>query len=472
MKKAADDNGISGKLCAFSIWHILSAFLFNVLVTSFAFSSFGGSFTPAEPCLPDVNTPASISSRPVAKIAPEPSSSEIRSLHQLLALSPAELEKVDIGLMNLLCAQGLKGAENLDIEKCLATLDEWAEIVRFNTQIRRNLLKRFPQLYNNSEAFWRMYMLVIALKEELGIHYNIENMRTPDYSDSSQIFIHGLLGLKREGSCTSLPVLCVAVGRRLGYPVKLVRTSSHTFVRWEDEKTGKRFNIEPSNELVASYDDEYYKEWPERLTDFQLKSGYYLKSLTAAEEFSTFLSYRGKSLTDIGKTAEAQIAFAYSYYFSPEYVNNLLPLAAATENEMQKLWKKDCELEGSNRVHYFHFDGFTRDPKEMTYEYPHFPPKGFLEETAKKNNMTPQDLLYETLFKITAPVRQQRIVYIPEPPLQYGQNYSHNPHLNGQQTQSVSPQTPPRSMSVSDITSDIVNKMMNNGGIKTERDKR
>lgn len=37
-------------------------------------------------------------------------------------------------------------------------------------------------------------------------------------------------------------MLYVAIGRRLGYPLKLVECKGHLFVRWEDAK--ERFNIE------------------------------------------------------------------------------------------------------------------------------------------------------------------------------------------------------------------------------------
>ena len=46
-----------------------------------------------------------------------------KSLAELLALSPDQLEKVDIALMNLLCAEGLRGSEDLDAQQCLDTLD-------------------------------------------------------------------------------------------------------------------------------------------------------------------------------------------------------------------------------------------------------------------------------------------------------------------------------------------------------------
>lgn len=62
--------------------------------------------------------------------------SEIHSLYQLLSLPLEQLNKTDIGLMNLLCAAGLKGSENLDIDVCLVKLDFWADRVKKDTEKR------------------------------------------------------------------------------------------------------------------------------------------------------------------------------------------------------------------------------------------------------------------------------------------------------------------------------------------------
>ena len=50
------------------------------------------------------------------------------------------------------------------------------------------------------------------------------------FADARDVFLHGLTGPERRGTCSSLPVLHVAVGRRLGYPLKLVTTKGHQFV--------------------------------------------------------------------------------------------------------------------------------------------------------------------------------------------------------------------------------------------------
>jgi hypothetical protein len=45
---------------------------------------------------------------------------------QLALLSPAERGAHDCAAVNLACAAGLPGAEDLDVPHCLAVLDAWA----------------------------------------------------------------------------------------------------------------------------------------------------------------------------------------------------------------------------------------------------------------------------------------------------------------------------------------------------------
>ena len=45
------------------------------------------------------------------------------SLAQLLAMPPEQLAEVDIALMNLRCAEGLRGAEGLNVTAALMMLD-------------------------------------------------------------------------------------------------------------------------------------------------------------------------------------------------------------------------------------------------------------------------------------------------------------------------------------------------------------
>jgi len=55
------------------------------------------------------------------------------SLQQLVRLSNAELDRIDIAVKNLACAMGLPGAENIDPDAHLRTIAEWKERVAWKT---------------------------------------------------------------------------------------------------------------------------------------------------------------------------------------------------------------------------------------------------------------------------------------------------------------------------------------------------
>jgi hypothetical protein len=119
----------------------------------------------------------------------------------------------------------------------------------------------------------------------------------------------------RLGTCSSLPVLQVAVGRRLGYPLKLVATKGHLFVRWEDAR--ERFNIEAAGQGVNRFADDYYRHWPLEITPAEEQAEGYLKSLTPPEELAVFLSIRGMCLREAGRLPEAAEAFAAAVRLAP-----------------------------------------------------------------------------------------------------------------------------------------------------------
>jgi hypothetical protein len=71
---------------------------------------------------------------------------KIRSLNQLLAINPEELKNLDIVLINLLCAEMLPGAENLNIDEYLAKLAYWADHVRKDMNLRINNFSLIKQI--------------------------------------------------------------------------------------------------------------------------------------------------------------------------------------------------------------------------------------------------------------------------------------------------------------------------------------
>jgi hypothetical protein len=262
-------------------------------------------------------------SSPPAKSAPT-------SYYDLLAMSPDELAGVDIALGNLLCAKGLPGAENLDIPAVLKQLDAWAAKVKFDTE--RHLYRvtdpRYAEHYGHSEARLRAEFIVQTLQEECGVHYNPDRITTADWRNSQDLFLHGLVGSANGGTCSSMPLLYVAIGRRLGYPMKLVLADSHIFCRWDSEK--ERLNIEgTTNGGINFHPDEYYRTWPKPLADAEIERGEFLRSLTPTEELSSFLIDRGMCLDMNGRNPEARAAFAEAHRLMPQSAFHLRQLAIA-----------------------------------------------------------------------------------------------------------------------------------------------
>jgi len=315
------------------------AFLIGGIVTTGSFFIFGNLFKQERNDYPD-----SLSFGPAKTFASTgvvPVPQKIRSLNQLLDMTPEELEQIDIALMNLICAKGLNGCESLDINKCLSTIDKWTELIRADTQNRLSLYYQNPAKYDNSENLFKAVNMVLYLKDKLGVHYDPDCVGNWDFSNPDYIFIHGLLDGERSGTCTSIPALCVAIGRRLGYPLELALAKGHVFFRWDGKE---RFNIEACCKGVDTRDDEYYKKWPDQITGSDIQKGCFLKSLTAKEELSLFIGSRGISLRDNGRFYEAQVAYANACLLMPNNVPPLLDLLGLIDHQLNKIAEAESKI--------------------------------------------------------------------------------------------------------------------------------
>ncbi len=249
------------------------------------------------------------------------------ALGELTDMTDDELLRQDLALINLRCAENLPGSENLDISKCLETLNQWVQRVRLETE--RHLYRahdpRYAKHYRNSEAYLKASMMVQVLQEDLGVKYNMERVREVNFTKSEDLFIHGMIGRDNGGTCVSMPVLYTVIGRRLGYPIYLTTAKAHLLCRWDDGK--ERFNIEGSGEGFSAFDDDYYMKWPKPISEEEVKAGHYLKSLPPGEELAVFLAARGHCLEDNGRRPEALVCYAQALQrqpASPDYFSFLV----------------------------------------------------------------------------------------------------------------------------------------------------
>lgn len=219
----------------------------------------------------------------------------MRRFHELPA---DEYARLDIGEVNLECADKLYGSENINVARYVAVLDEWAAMVARATDRAWHRFRRNPSEFGDSDAQFKMLVLVTVLQRDIGVSYALNSLeKSFDCTDSRLHFIHGIIEGK-GGTCVTLPVLYIAIGRRLGYPLRLVKASEHLFVRWDDEETGERFNIEATSKGLVIRPDEYYYSWPKPAIMQHIRDGWLLRSFTPQEELSVFYETRARCYLD------------------------------------------------------------------------------------------------------------------------------------------------------------------------------
>ena len=124
-----------------------------------------------------------------------------------------------------------------------------------------------------------------------------------------------------------MPILYIAWGRRLDYPLKLVKAKSHLFMRWDSPT--EKFDMDATGKGLDKEDDEFYKKWPFPLNEADIQAENYLKSLSAKEELSVFLSIRGACQTDNGQLGDALASFSLAYKLVPTWKGNQVLFAEA-----------------------------------------------------------------------------------------------------------------------------------------------
>ncbi len=247
-----------------------------------------------------------------------PTQSPIPTLDKILAADPDQfvVKYADIAIINLACAEGLPKADESEFPKYIARLDTIAESVRAYTARSMRLFKRKAKNFHDSENVFRALTMEHVIRVQFGIRYDpivAEAQKTGgprEHGDSTEIFIHGALGPKKTGTCSSLPTFTIAIGRRLGYPLKLVRSPKHTFYRWDDGK--EIFNIQHTDAGGEVVTDQYFREHPRKWDqiDYQIneRTKVWLHSMTPKQVVSKYLCNRAIVLRDVGRYPEAMKA--------------------------------------------------------------------------------------------------------------------------------------------------------------------
>jgi hypothetical protein len=259
------------------------------------------------------------------------------------ARTDSELATQDIARVNLTCAIGLPGSEDLDFDACIATLEDWTDRVRDGTDRAIHNRAAYPELDELSEPEYRILTMFAVLFRHIGLTLNIDCQDSSipyDGSDSRDHFIHAVVTDRHPATCCTAPVVFAAIGRRLGYPIKLVKTREHIFCRWDDPK-GDRFNIEATNQGYYRYDDDHYRHWPKPVDTESIRRGKFLQSLASREELALFLDFRALCFLENLRLAEAVEASLFACQADPHehFFQNGWKIATLMRRAQQYDWK-------------------------------------------------------------------------------------------------------------------------------------
>jgi hypothetical protein len=275
---------------------------------------------------------------------PSPGVAGHRSVGDLMALSDAELEQVDIVEMNIAVAREIPGLEDLDYDKYRQTVDGWTDQFRAWLPTVEHAYYERPEYFKNDIHFFRLGMLAQFLDQTVGVRY-VEEQRQAQvearkagrkaevaYTDPGHLLLHGLIDTKR-GTCGTMPALHVAIARRMGWPVGLACADSHYVCRYDDGQ--HVYNIEATDTgrggFAAGSDQDYIEK--EGVSRKAIAVGSDLRKLTAREMLGVFVQARARHYADTGKIDLAAHDYALAHTLFPNsrkvyigLVGNLMPL--------------------------------------------------------------------------------------------------------------------------------------------------
>jgi hypothetical protein len=234
--------------------------------------------------------------------------------------------------MNLLCSDGLVDDNAFNVEDSISQVDDLAAKVAGFTDCSTHLLTQFADVLQGSEVLWRLYCLARGLIVVGEFEYCQEEQDLEldaDWSKADRHLIHGLLGQTRHGTCASMPVLYVAVGRLLGYPLHLVHSLGHVFARWDGmdhplPAWRELRNAEFTSGFDSMTDEEYHEfplKWPKELHEMERlrqPNPLYLRNLNASEEFASCLVQRAHAFEARNSFEIAMDAYRYACMLAPQ----------------------------------------------------------------------------------------------------------------------------------------------------------
>ena len=203
----------------------------------------------------------------------QPSHAESHGLPEaeLEYLATLSEEEIDLGAAALFLASEI--FPNLDLPQYAGQLDRMVEEIR--------------QLTGGSrDPDFRIRAMNTYLYLQQGFHYDQDDLYAKQLKNR---YLNGILDTK-SGSCTTMPLLYLALAHRLGYPIYPVAAPQHLFCRYVDPKLAMQ-NIEATNGGGYSADKDYSRDL--EIPEQGIKSGVYLETMTYRQLLGDLIAENG-----------------------------------------------------------------------------------------------------------------------------------------------------------------------------------
>lgn len=260
---------------------------------------------------------------------------------ELLGMTDEELAQIDCILMNLIIAKGLPVLSHIEIGDYLQVVDDWGSDLARRLPLMEREFQDTPERWNNDPIFFRLGIVAWYADVVLGTGYREDHRERQAqtgrilYTEPDDVFITGVLNTRR-GTCFSLALLYVALGRRIGLPVSLACAAAHFVCRYEQGFVIHNIESTVSGKgAFAAPPDEAFFEKKEIPRIAQL-CGSDLCPLTPRQMLGVFFGMRARHLENINNFPAAEPDYLLARYLFPNnrhlYVSqNQISVQCSTE---------------------------------------------------------------------------------------------------------------------------------------------
>ncbi len=231
---------------------------------------------------------------------------------ELERLASLPEEQIDVGQVALILATEV--FPGLDVKNYSAQLNGLVKGIRALTK-------------GSTDPDYRVRAMNTYLYKRQGFHYDFEDMLGEQLKNR---YLNGILDTK-SGSCTTMPLLYLALAQRLGYPIYPVAAPQHLFCCYR-LPDGTHHNIEATAGGWSS-DEDYIREL--EIPAQGLKSGAYLETMTYRQLLGDLIIENGSLWARQGDFLRAVRYFTVGLQLNPKAAE-VYPMLGAAYRQLAK----------------------------------------------------------------------------------------------------------------------------------------